>query len=142
MANNYTQATVTPTNIPLTREQKEVLCLLGFGCEDSTQADDESPRYYIYIEDSFQEPYEDGLDEISPEAVEYLRRILEPGESETLASVFEAYDAASLFDRVMQDVIAYTDGLEVVTIQGADTCSKLRPGEFGGFAGVITKNNS
>lgn len=51
---------------------------------------------------------------------------------------FEEHEGKS-FLNIFQDICQKSD-IEEIVIQGAYTCSKARPGEFGGFVTRITKD--
>ncbi len=54
-------------------------------------------------------------------------------------SMHEGDDDSRTYDHVFQDVIRRSDGkVEEVVIRGALTCSKMRPGAFGGLVIRIT----
>lgn len=99
MANNYTQATVTPylPRAAFTDKQLEALAEQGFTYEQ------DGDELYFYLED--------GLCE-SEDSYYYI------------------------FQKVCRDL-----DIPEVVIEGAFTCDKLRPGEFGGFIIRITKDN-
>jgi hypothetical protein len=48
-------------------------------------------------------------------------------------------EALKKFDESEEDIPVEEDLTEII-IQGAFTCSKMRPGEFGGFVTIITKD--
>jgi len=112
MANNYSQATVSPTDIPsnaLTDEERGVLESSGFTLHESGDN-----TIYIVVEDSF-------LLEESPDFIE----------DET-----KEITAEDVFNRIITKV----DEINEIVIEGAYTCSKMRSGEFGGFVIRFTRD--
>lgn len=116
MANNYTQATVSPTNIPeslFTEKELEQLDYLGF----SYQKNRDSDTLYFFVEEGFVESDED-----------------EDGIEVNAFKIFQEIITRSLETPAVES-------LRKVVIEGAYTCSKMRPGEFGGFVVRVTKDN-
>ena len=104
MANNYTQATVEPTDLSkalFTEEDLHILECSGMEWEDNGDS------YYFF-------------------ASEFL---------------CEDDDHSRTYIHVFQDSIRRSRGsVKEVVIHGASGCTKMRPGEFGGFVIRITEN--
>jgi len=110
MANNYYQATVSP-DLPASLFTDEELSALEFACGLTCERGDEF--LYFSADTSFSE---DG---------EYDR----DGEDVTI-------NCLTLLQEKLQQLDP--DAYPHISIQGAATCSKMRPDEFGGFAYFIT----
>jgi hypothetical protein len=110
MANNYSQATLTP-DLPATLFDEEELTLLETACGLTFERYDEN--IYFFADQCFREEGDD-----------------EDGET---------VDCLALMQQKLRqlDPIAYPH----IAIQGAATCSKMRPDEFGGFAYLITRTD-
>ena len=115
MANNYTQATVDPC-IPanlITDDEVFILESAGFTLFNG------GDEYYAYIEEGFWEDLEDlELD------TQY----------ESVFDIFQAIISRTLESKEDQDIKEFV-------IEGANTCSKMRCGEFGGFVIRITSDD-
>jgi hypothetical protein len=109
MANNYSQATVSP-ELPSALFSDEELRTLEFACGLSCEHNED--QLYFFAETCFSEF----------------------GEDDTGFGV----DCLALMQRKLcqLDPAAYP----CISIQGAATCSKMRPDEFGGFAHLITRD--
>jgi hypothetical protein len=110
MANNYTQATVSP-ELPANLFSEDELQDLEIAC--GLSRDRINDNLYFFAEDCFCEEGED--EEGSP------------------------VDCPALLQAKLRqlDPAAYPN----ISIQGAATCSKMRPDEFGGFAIFITRDD-
>lgn len=104
MANNYQQATVTPEDIPADAITDEERDVLE---HSGFTVEEHNNKLYIYAEEGFV------LDD-SPEFIE----------DET-----KEITAEDVFDRLLSRLPEIKD----IVIEGSYTCSKMRPGEFGGF---------
>lgn len=121
MANNYTEATMQPS-VYLTPYQELLLSCYGAACEND--GPDETLRY-IFWESYFNDtPDEYDMDDAIAEGV------LEEG---TKLPSIEYFLREVLLNPENKDI----DHLDV---QGCHRCDKLRPGEFGGFSLVVTRN--
>lgn len=126
MANNYTQATISPT-IPtklLTEVEQEILSLLGFTLHEYN-----SEEIYIVVEEHCLMDLEMFDDEEWEQSLGQPR----PAEYVTVFDIFQQVIKRSLESGM-------DDPVEEVVIKGAFTCSKMRPDEFGGFVVRITKD--
>jgi len=127
MANNYAQATMSPV-IPLTEEQLEGIAALKRVLVDGE--DDENAlagRWCAEFDITEDDEFPD-VDEVEP------------------GSYYLYYEEGSLtpgVSMVMQDILRGLDENDVPHLiwEGAYTCSKMRPGEFGGWACVITRED-
>lgn len=110
MANNYSQATVSP-DLPATLFDEEELGSLAIACGLGCERDGDN--LYFFAEECFSEE----------------------GEDEEVGCV----DCLAL----MQAKLRQLDPADYphITIQGAASCSKMRPDEFGGFAYLITRDD-
>ena len=123
MADNYTQATLTP-DVQLTEELRAVLEATGATLEPAGGG-----QWYVYWEDGFSE-----LDEHAPDI---------PHDPDTAAATafrerWHGKDMAG----VLRAVLDSNPGIEMLVIEGAYRCSKMRPGEFGGFGIYVTRKES
>lgn len=110
MANNYSQATVSP-ELPASIFSDAELASLSFSCGLQTETHDD--MLYFFADESFYEAGED--------------------EDDKRVNCIELFQA-----KLKQlDSSAYPH----IIIEGAATCSKMRSGEFGGFAYFITRDD-
>lgn len=117
MADNYCQVTITPLIPPaaVTEEDRKLLEQFGFSMETDTDG-----NLYFYHENYAGSAYA----EVEGEDGEIVEKDI--GEDE----VFEA----------LQGIVQRTDELDCLFVEGAYTCDRMRPGEFGGFAVFISAN--
>lgn len=141
MANNYTQGTVSPRVIPLTDEMKAVIdwsedesVLNKDGnrqddVEDDAWFEKQAPVDRIAIELGLY-----GDDEYRSGQLSYKER----GDGSYLYCEYGANDSTV---RVLQWILKQLpEEITHLSLEGAFTCSKLMPGEFGGFACFITRD--
>lgn len=136
MANNYSQATLSPYGLVLTEGQKTWLACTGASFEvaskrpkDCLDVSDDRKGECVFWETNFQEcPDEDDLiykveDEDEPEKA--VARLVEMGGIED----------------VLRSILKNpgNQGIPSLRIDGAATCSRMRSGEFGGFVLVVTR---
>lgn len=123
VADNFTQATLTPP-VRLTDELVVVLEITGASlqaCADGT--------WYAYWEDGIIEPDEEDAD------------------AWDLPETWAAAEAAAFRHKwgtqgphdILRAILAVNPDIELLTLEGAHTCSKMRPGEFGGFGLYVTR---
>jgi hypothetical protein len=122
MANNYYQATLTPDSIHLNDLHRAWLDLTGADWEKEKDG-----RYYVFWRECLNEDIEDQLNEaMADESItqEQADIIIKHG-----------------FNGMLLDILNYAPNSEVthLRIDGAWTCSKMRPGNFGGAATIITR---
>ena len=120
MADNYTQATLTP-DVLLTDELRAVLELTGATLEP---ADD--GKWYAY--------WEDGISELDDQAWDMRQH---PDAAEA-ADFRERWHGKDISD-VLRAVLDGNPGTGLLVIEGAYGCSKMRPGQFGGFGIYVTR---
>ena len=113
MANNYIQATVYPEIHKSLLTGKELITLefAGFSVEDW----DQSGNLYLYVEEGFIEEDED--------------------EDGNKFNIFDIFQNVIKRSESSEEV----DPIKDIIIEGAFTCSKMRPGEFGGFVTRISE---
>ena len=145
MANNYSQATVTP-DIPanlVTEFEKILLSEYGFQYEDSTKNND----LYFFASDNVSDDacgfelvqindHAAKGDEIARDMLIKLGQADISAETDDVISRF--YGWPDIFQHILNK-----PGCEIVEIiiEGANTCSKMRQGEFGGWVSRITKTS-
>ena len=126
MANNYTQCTVQPFIHKELITTAEIIQLeaAGFSCEVM------GDEFYIYSEEGFTEEYE----------VE--------SEDENGDTTYEEFPIWPIFQRIIERSKSFRPNVEVeyeeideIVLEGAFTCDKMRPGEFGGFLTLVTEND-
>jgi len=120
MANNYTEVTMTPS-VFLTKKQEKLLRCYGADCEPSGPED---KLRYVFWEDHFTEdPDEMDLDEAIADGD------LEEGAKMPLIQDF------------LRDILLNPENkdVEALDVEGCSRCDKLRSGEFGGFALMVTR---
>jgi len=121
MANNYSQFTMSPDSLYLSEMHQAYLDMTGAGLEKESDG-----RFYVYWETCLDEDIEDDQIEdallegdINPEQADFLRK--------------------NGFMDMMRHILHYNTKVTHLEIQGAWTCSKMRPGEFGGGIYVISR---
>jgi len=144
MANNYSQATMEPTCVYLSDEQIAYLSASG-AAFDPNEAEksaleqlaeattDKKPLrgYYVYWEEWYQEYIEE-------EDLE--DRLVDDYSAEQIKEIWAHYKDLS-FEGILREVLMNPENKDIdyIAIEGANTCSKLRPGNFGGFVTVVTR---
>jgi len=130
MANNYVQGTITP-DIPLTDIQREAL---GIGLEDIPVSPEERSEAQAlrsrWSDDYMADDWTSGLTIVpAGDGVFYLYS--EEGGLETG------------FDAVLQEILQGLPEAKYpfITYEAAYYCSKMRQGEFGGVACIITRDD-
>ncbi|MDO8827812.1 hypothetical protein [Methylophaga sp.] len=147
MANNYDQATVQP-NFPIssvTDFEKELLNRYGFSYE--TYSSNQDDTVYFFAEEGARDEIEDlEVDLVSehaqlgdPIAVKLLEYIQEHGSDDLDAYVSSEFSWVSIFQEILKKPECAS--IEDICIEGAYTCDKLRPGEFGGWVCRITRES-
>ena len=137
MADNYQQATV----VPFLRVPEGILRLLDalYSLEDGPL----TPGILDAIPQDWAEDDENGGHRLTEDMANAVRAVgHEPAqgrEGET-SFFFEDWTPDSAAD-LLQWLLKHDPDTPYVTIEGAYTCSKLRPGEFGGFAWFITEDS-
>lgn len=141
MANNYTQATMVPTEVFLTPAQEAYLRATGarFDHDEApaplhqlADAANETPtavrRSYVYWEENFDEC-------VDPETLE--DELSDAG----YESEFGRYVNLSIED-FFRHVLRQPENADLgyLRVEGTFSCSKMRPGEFGGFVLTVTRD--
>jgi hypothetical protein len=119
MADSYTQATVYP-EIPvslITDEEREILERAGFTLFECSEG------WYVTVEEGFWAEIEETVPYGEENNTQY----------DSVYDIFQAVISRTFDSEEEEDINEFI-------IQGAFTCSKLRPGEFGGFVVRITAN--
>lgn len=123
MANNYTQVTVEP-DLRLSDVQKVLLKALGF----STEPGDKTGTFYVFAEECYNEVLDnDAWENVADDVCNEDSELLAP---------FVEWDGESLMDLLR--VLCVENKIPYIEMNAAYTCSKLRPGEFGGFKTLVT----
>lgn len=122
MANNYEQATLSPDIPELTSVEAAILKLSGFGLEKSGNA------WYAYVEEGLIDDFsvwddDERLAQVEADPEYGCKAANEP-----------------LWISVLQNVLLRHPDFSHFVLEGALTCDKMRPGEFGGFAILITRD--
>lgn len=131
MANNYDQSTMSP-KIPLTPDQVAALDSLRAFCFEG----EEDPDIPLTdLAKKWMAEFEISEDDIWPD------REAEPG-SDVHYLYYEDGSLTPGTSSVLQEILRGLDPVEYPHLawEGAYTCSKLRPGEFGGWACFITRD--
>lgn len=126
MASNYYQATLAPDSIHLNEMQVIYLEATGATCEQESDG-----RYYVY--------WQECLDEDEENIADRVRDALEEGEVDQ--QMADAIGKLS-FRELLRDILTNSANEKVthLRIEGAWTCDKMRPGEFGGAATIISRS--
>jgi hypothetical protein len=112
MSDNYEQATLTPS-VKLTDDLRGGLAATCASFEEEGDG-----LTYVY--------WEDGPIDIDNTWADVDPEVLERWSGHDLADILRA-------------VLAENSDIGLLTMEGASTCSKLRPGEFGGYALYVTR---
>jgi hypothetical protein len=147
MANNYFYFTTNPTDLKLDDMTRK---LLLYGTEDAILDGDGTcpiPEGDLTDEDRIQIEYDRKclalglpLGEPSGISVELdYSNTDEAGNPSCYVFGTNGLDDWTL--GVLQNWLKGQDDEEYITIEGAVTCNKVRPGQFGGFALIITKDS-
>jgi len=147
MANNYDQATVQP-NFPIssvTDFEKELLSQFGFSHE--TYSSNQDDTVYFFTEEGARDEIEDlDVDLVfecaqqgDPIATNVLRYIQNHSSNSLDTYVSSEFSWVSIFQEILKK--PECEGIEDICVEGAYTCDKLRPGEFGGWVCRITRDS-
>ena len=121
MANNYNQATLSPSSINLNPMHLAWLGMTGAECSKEKDG-----RYYVFWRECLNEDFED--DEIEG--------ALEDGDIDQAQADFIR---KSSFNEMLRHILYYNPDVTHLRVDSAWTCEKMRPGEFGGSACVVTR---
>jgi hypothetical protein len=121
MADDYTQATLTPS-VRLTDELRTALKIT---CA-SLQPDDNGTWYAHWDE---------GIGDPADTDAEDLPQSWSEEEAQAFLDKWHGRDLAD----ILRAILAENAGVELLRLEGAYTCSKMRRGEFGGFGIYVTR---
>jgi hypothetical protein len=125
MANNYYQATLTPDSIHLNEMQATYLEMTGASFEKESDG-----RYYVFWRDCLDE---DNIDE-------HVATALDDGDiDQQMADAIGKLSFRELLRDILNNPANVVADITHLRIDGAWTCDKMRPGEFGGAATVVTR---
>lgn len=124
MADNYTQATLTP-DVRLTDELRTVLEITGASLEPAGDGE-----WYVY--------WEDGISELDDDQAWDIPQYTDAAGAAAFRDRWSGKDIAG----VLRAVLASNPGTGMLVIEGAYGCSKMRAGEFGGFGIYVTREQS
>jgi len=133
MSSNNTQATVNTLipKISVTDFEVSMLKEHGFDHED-----DGNDKYYFFAEDSIIEEV-DRYENISSSEIKSALKIPENKTYFNEDNEISNNDYLTIF----QNIVTRSDELTAIKIEGAYTCSRMEPDQFGGFINLITKND-
>ena len=143
MANNYSQGTIWPP-LPLTETQLEALDLpaIDIPKDEDKQSDAEKLRL-SWVEGHATDEWASGLgSEPNTERVEDDKGRFHYKPDGRYYLFSEESGLGNGFDGVLQEILQGLPEKEYpyITYEYACTCSKMRPGEFGGGAMFITRD--
>jgi len=127
MANSYNSATMYPTDLHLSKMHVAFL--------EASYADlDKNPdgTYYVYWEDNFQEAPGQHPDQTALQEALSEKRITSD-EAEFLAN--------STFEGMLRRILQNNPNHTYLRVEGSFSCSKMRPGSFGGQVLVVTRTH-
>jgi hypothetical protein len=125
MANNYTQPTIPATLV--TDVELDLLSRAGFEVHSYKDSNGSCLEHYLTVEEGFVYDFDEWLEEL-------YEGELKDVQYENISDIFQAIISRSLESEEDEDIDEFV-------IKGAYTCSKMRPGEFGGFVIRITADN-
>jgi hypothetical protein len=121
MANNYTQATLTPS-VRLTDELRTALEITCASLEP-----DHDGTWYAH--------WDEGIGDLADADTWNLPQ---SWSTEEAAAFQDKWSDKDLPD-ILRAILAENAGVELLTVEGAYTCSKMRAGQFGGFGLYATR---
>ena len=121
MANNNTQATLTPS-VRLTDELRTALEITCASLEPNGDG-----TWYAY--------WDERIGEL---AAADARDLPQSWSAEEAAAFQDKWSNKDLAD-ILRAILAENADIELLTVEGAYTCSKMRAGEFGGFGLYVTR---
>lgn len=137
MADNYTQFTVTPF-FPAHALSEFALAVLREGhgiSRDRFKDEDGNDMLYFYCSDGYHEDC-DATEFVTKEALEEALLNNDP-----VANEIAKGNGYISFPWVVQQALKASN-LSEAMVEGAYTCSKMRPGQFGGFVWRITQTTA
>jgi hypothetical protein len=121
MANNYYQATMLPDSISLNPMHQAYLAMTGASLDSESDG-----RFYVYWEESLSEEVDEwAIDDALDEG--------------TITQEFADFIKKNNFNDMMRHILMYNPEVTHLEISGAWTCSKMRPGEFGGATCIVSR---
>ncbi|MDP2203338.1 MAG: hypothetical protein Q8K07_15040 [Methylicorpusculum sp.] len=144
MANNYSQATVSPVLPVALVTDFEIVLLNAYGFHFETHVSNGERSYYFYVSDGESDELDhfdlDLIEEYAKQddelALDLRQYILENGDCDIDQHISFNYSWPSLFQRILNKSGCTID--EIV-VEGVFYCDKLRQGEFGGWITRITR---
>lgn len=129
MANNYSQATLTPSCLHLTPDQETWLAASGASIEPSEEKGRKGT--YVFWRMWFNE---------APDYDGFLSQV-ELEDEQEIEKEAKRLEALGGIENVLRSILKNPENrhIEKLNIQGAYTCSRMRSDEFGGYALVVTR---
>lgn len=145
MADNYDQSTVEPAFPIQTVTDFERVLMKEYGYTSETWKKPEGDTIYFYAPEGYNsdiENFDIGIvrkqaDEGDPIALDLIRCATEEGEDKLDSYIMAHYSFESIIQGILKKPGCSAIG--DVCVMGAFTCSKMRPGEFGGWVMRITR---
>lgn len=145
MADNYDQSTVEPDFPIQAVSEFERVLMKEYGYTSEIWKSPEGDGIYFYAPDgnnSDIENFDIGIvrkqaDEGDPIALDLIRCVTEEGEDKLDNYIMAHYSFESIIQGILKKPGCSSIG--EVCVMGAFTCSKMRPGEFGGWVMRITR---
>ncbi len=149
MADNYEQCTVEPC-LPATAVsefERKLLCEYGYTYE--LYEENGQVMIYFFAEDGLVTEIEDFDPAIvlkHAQSGDATAKALEPyavgSDDTTIDSLDKAINKRYPWETILQTILKKPEcgGIKAIRVMGAFTCSKLRPGEFGGWVWRITQD--
>jgi len=122
MANNYYQATMSPDSIHLSEMHQAYLKMTGAHCEQESDG-----RFYVTWGEFLNEDIDPSL----------IIDALNDGDiTEEQADFIEKHS----FNEMMRHILHRNPAETHIMIEGAWTCERMKPGQFGGSVCVVTRD--
>lgn len=148
MADNYDQSTIEPFFPIQAVSGFERVMMAEYGYTNEVCKYAEGDRIYFYAPEGTRsdiENFDIGIvrqyaDEGDPIALDLVRCIKDEGEDKLDSYILAHYS----FEAIIQGILKKPEcaGIEDVCVMGAFSCSKMRPGEFGGWVMRITRETA
>jgi hypothetical protein len=122
MANNYTQATLTPS-VRLTDELRTALEITLASLEP-----DDNGTWSVC--------WDQGIGQLADADAQDLPQ---SWDADRVAAFQAKWSGKDLPD-ILRAILAENVAVELLTVEGAHTCSKMRAGQFGGFGLYVTRH--
>ena len=145
MADNYDQSTIEPAFPIQAVSEFERVLMKEYGYTSETWKKLEEETIYFYAPEGNKsdiENFDIGIvrkqaNEGDPIALDLIRCATEEGEDKLYSYIMAHYS----FESIIQGILKKPgcSGIGDVCVMGAFTCSKMRPGEFGGWVMRITR---